>query len=126
MLDGRMHQTTVRFSPDLWKSLEQECQRLGISAAQYLREAALARLAYMDGQGGNAEYMRALANAGAATSDRAYDRRTLEARVETTDSSEQGLAAAAVSAQREHVRRRAQEIRAQAVAVRRQRRRREK
>jgi hypothetical protein len=46
MLDGRMHQTTVRFGPELWEALEAECRRLGVSAAQYLRDAALARLAY--------------------------------------------------------------------------------
>jgi hypothetical protein len=41
-----MHQTTVRFGRDLWRVLEQEAERLGVSAAQYVREATLARLAY--------------------------------------------------------------------------------
>jgi hypothetical protein len=41
-----MHQTTVRFGRDLWKVLEQEADRLGVSAAQYVREATLVRLAY--------------------------------------------------------------------------------
>jgi hypothetical protein len=41
-----MHQTTVRFGKDLWEVLEQEAERLGVSAAQYVREATLARLAY--------------------------------------------------------------------------------
>lgn len=41
-----MHQTTVRFGRDLWTVLEQEAERLGVSAAQYVREATLARLAY--------------------------------------------------------------------------------
>jgi hypothetical protein len=41
-----MHQTTVRFGRDLWLVLEQEAERLGVSAAQYVREATLARLAY--------------------------------------------------------------------------------
>jgi hypothetical protein len=41
-----MHQTTVRFGRDLWVVLEQEAERLGVSAAQYVREATLARLAY--------------------------------------------------------------------------------
>jgi hypothetical protein len=44
-----MHQTTMRFSPDLWDSVEAECSRLGVSAAQYIREATLARLAYTAG-----------------------------------------------------------------------------
>ena len=41
-----MHQTTVRFGADLWEALEQECEMLGVSIAQYVREAALVRLAY--------------------------------------------------------------------------------
>ncbi len=41
-----MHQTTVRFGRDLWEVLEQEAARLGVSAAQYVRDATLARLAY--------------------------------------------------------------------------------
>ena len=60
-----MHQTTVRFGPDLWQALEQECSRLGVSAAQYLREAALARLAYAAGRVGSNRYELALATAGA-------------------------------------------------------------
>ncbi|MHB1468380.1 MAG: hypothetical protein ACYCX7_04405, partial [Solirubrobacteraceae bacterium] len=44
-----MHQTTVRFASDLWNLLEVESERLGISAAHYVRDAALARLAYEDG-----------------------------------------------------------------------------
>lgn len=41
-----MHQTTVRFGHDLWAVLEQEADRLGVSAAQYIRDATLTRLAY--------------------------------------------------------------------------------
>jgi hypothetical protein len=41
-----MHQTTVRFGRDLWEVLEREADRLGVSAAQYIRDATLARLAY--------------------------------------------------------------------------------
>lgn len=60
-----MHQTTVRFGPDLWEALEAECARLGVSAAQYVREAALARLAYTAGRRGELEYEQALISAGA-------------------------------------------------------------
>jgi hypothetical protein len=63
MLDGKMHQTTVRFGPDLWQALERECARLGVSAAQYLREAALARLAYTGGRAGFPAYELALTRA---------------------------------------------------------------
>jgi hypothetical protein len=52
----RMHQTTVRFTPDLWWQLEQEAERSGVSAAQYVREATLARLAYTAGQRGDSAF----------------------------------------------------------------------
>jgi hypothetical protein len=101
-----MHQTTVRFGPDLWHALEAECARLGVSAAQFLREAALARLAYTAGQRGDREYELALVGAaGRSLGERA---------------SEQILAATAVSAQSELVWRKAREVRAHAAELRRQ------
>jgi hypothetical protein len=57
---GRMHQTTVRFGADLWEALERECERLGMSVAQYVREAALARLVYAAGRRGDAAFEAAL------------------------------------------------------------------
>jgi hypothetical protein len=59
-----MHQTTLRLSPDLWAALEDECARLGVSVAQYLREAAIARLAYSAGREGDPDYEAALVYAG--------------------------------------------------------------
>jgi hypothetical protein len=56
MIDGKMHQTTIRFSPDLWDAMEEECNRLGVSVAQYLREAAVARLAHSAGLAGRPVY----------------------------------------------------------------------
>src|SRR5204863_9554289 len=47
-----MHQTTLRFPEDLWRFLEDEAKGLGISVAQYVREAALARAAYDAGRRG--------------------------------------------------------------------------
>jgi hypothetical protein len=47
-----MHQTTVRFGADLWADLEREAAATGVSAAQYIREAALSRLAYSAGRRG--------------------------------------------------------------------------
>jgi hypothetical protein len=41
-----MRATTVRFGADLWEMLEREAERTGVSVAQYIREAALARVAY--------------------------------------------------------------------------------
>jgi hypothetical protein len=64
MRDGQMHQTTLRFGPDLWAALEGECARLGVSVAQYVREAALARLAYTAAVRGDQEYAEALAAVG--------------------------------------------------------------
>ena len=57
----KMHQTTVRFGPDLWEALEQECEQLGVSVAQYLREAALTRLVYAAGRRGDHDFEAALA-----------------------------------------------------------------
>lgn len=121
-----MHQTTVRFGPDLWEALEVECARLGVSAAQYLREAALARLAYTAGRRGDSDYEEALARSGASTAAATPESRGTTERAHASaaqlDSSEQVLAATAVTAQSEHVWRRAREVRAQAAALRRQRR----
>jgi hypothetical protein len=55
-----VHQTTVRFDPELWGALEQEARALGVSVAQYLREAAMARLAYTAGRRGSPMFDRAL------------------------------------------------------------------
>jgi hypothetical protein len=41
-----MHQTTVRFGRDLWEALEKEAAMAGVSVAQFIREAAVARLGY--------------------------------------------------------------------------------
>ncbi len=40
-----MRVTTVRFGVDLWRLLEAEAARSGVSISQYIREAALARAA---------------------------------------------------------------------------------
>jgi hypothetical protein len=56
----KMHQTTVRFGADLWDALEREGERLGVSVAQYVREAALARLVYSSGKRGDDEFDLAL------------------------------------------------------------------
>ena len=125
MRDGRMHQTTVRFSPDLWQALEAECARIGISAAQYVREAALARLSYTAGQRGEEEYSLALLHATeggssglAPTHGRADPANVRDVQV---SSEEQVRAASAVTAQGELVWRRAREVRARAEELRRMR-----
>ncbi len=47
-----MRATTVRFGSDLWEMLEREAERSGVSVAQYVREAALTRIAYSAGRRG--------------------------------------------------------------------------
>ena len=44
-----MRATTIRFPNDLWEQLEQEARIQGISVAQYVRDAALYRVAYSAG-----------------------------------------------------------------------------
>jgi hypothetical protein len=40
----KMHQTTIRFDPLVWRELEAAARRRGTSSAQYVREATMARL----------------------------------------------------------------------------------
>jgi hypothetical protein len=61
----RMHQTTLRFGPDLWEALSQEAREAGVSVAQFVREAALARLAYTAGRRGDVAFEAALQQVGA-------------------------------------------------------------
>jgi hypothetical protein len=44
-----MRATTIRFPNDLWDQLEREARKQGISVAQYVRDAALYRVAYTEG-----------------------------------------------------------------------------
>lgn len=41
-----MRATTIRFSTELWSILEREARNEGVSVAQYVRDAALFRVAY--------------------------------------------------------------------------------
>jgi GAF domain-containing protein len=47
-----MRATTVRFSDDLWSLLEQEAAATGVSAAQFVRDATVLRIAYLMGRRG--------------------------------------------------------------------------
>src|SRR5918998_1377601 len=47
-----MRATTVRFSDDLWSLLEQEASSAGVSAAQFVRDATVLRIAYLMGRRG--------------------------------------------------------------------------
>jgi len=66
-----MHQTTLRFGPDLWDALSEEAREAGVSVAQFVREAALARLAYTAGRRGDLSFERALQRVGANTGSEA-------------------------------------------------------
>jgi hypothetical protein len=44
-----MRATTIRFPNDLWEQLEREARKQGISTAQYVRDAALYRVAFSAG-----------------------------------------------------------------------------
>lgn len=55
-----MHQTTVRFGNDLWESLQEAAAAEGVSVAQYIREAAIARVAFEAGQANDPAMTRAL------------------------------------------------------------------
>ena len=69
----KMHQTTVRFGADLWEALERECELVGVSVAQYVREAALTRLVYGAGRRGDDEFELALELATGEGSDTAWE-----------------------------------------------------
>jgi hypothetical protein len=60
----KMHQTTVRFGAALWEELDREARVAGVSAAQYVREAVVARLAFTAGQRGDPAFLAALGAAG--------------------------------------------------------------
>jgi hypothetical protein len=47
--------TTIRFPNDLWEQLEREARRHGISTAQYVRDAALYRVAFSAGAASGAD-----------------------------------------------------------------------
>lgn len=55
-----MRATTVRFSEDLWQLLEDESTRQGISAAQFVRDATIVRLAFLAGRRGDSESERSV------------------------------------------------------------------
>jgi hypothetical protein len=123
MRDGKMHQTTVRFGPDLWEALEIECARLGVSAAQFLREAAVARLAYTAGRRGERGYESAFAGGGTVTAgDRSYeaDLARFNSATATGNARDRTREAGALAAQGEQVRARANEVRAHSVELRKQ------
>jgi|SRR5215218_1668189 len=58
-----MRATTVRFGDALWKLLEREAGLEGVSAAQYVRDATIMRIAYVMGQRGDPGFEAAVGGA---------------------------------------------------------------
>jgi hypothetical protein len=87
-----MRATTVRFSDELWKLLEHESTREGVSAAQFIRDATIMRTAYAMGRRGDAGIEAALGELrgppAAAAQENAEQRRQalLDAAVAVQDS----------------------------------------
>ena len=69
-----MRATTVRFDDALWKLLERESGREGVSAAQFIRDATILRIAYAMGQRGEAGFDEALGRTVAPRDGRPEDR----------------------------------------------------
>lgn len=99
-----MRATTVRFSEDLWRLLEREAAREGVSAAQFIRDASVMRAAYAMGQRGDAAY-----EAGGGDADAEARGRAAAASVRTVLAEEEArrtalLAAAATAKDPERLR----------------------
>jgi len=56
-----MHVSTVRFGDDLWEALDREARREGVSVAQFVRDAALLRIATLAARRGEDDALASLA-----------------------------------------------------------------
>jgi GAF domain-containing protein len=65
-----MKATTVRFGEDLWAMLESESLRLGVSAAQFVREATIMRVAMLAGARGDPDAELSIAEIASRASGR--------------------------------------------------------
>ena len=105
-----MHQTTLRFGPELWADLDMAARQAGISIAQYVREAAVARLAHADALD------QANADPGLPGEGQASGRRLQRARDASEDERQ---SSDALWAQSKLARKRARGLRAEAARLRR-------
>lgn len=103
-----MHQTTVRFGHGLWADLERAAADEGISVAQFVREAAIARLSVLA--------LERRAGAELRTADATAARPAAA----IAEAAESVLESEAVWQQSRQARQRAAELRAEAEALRRQ------
>jgi GAF domain-containing protein len=65
-----MRATTVRFGEDLWAMLEREAARVGVSGAQFVREATIMRVAMLVGARGDPDAELSIAEIAARSSGR--------------------------------------------------------
>lgn len=65
-----MKATTVRFGDDLWDMLDRESARLGVSAAQFVREATIMRVAMLAGARGDPDAELSIAEIAARAAGR--------------------------------------------------------
>ena len=95
-----MHQTTIRFGRELWEKLEEAAELSGVSAAQFVREAAIERLVRSESEGDSREFegIRAAAEAGKASELTRDASRALEAQSRLARSRARKLRAAAQAA----------------------------
>jgi hypothetical protein len=109
----RMHQTTVRFGKDLWDALEAEAEASGVSVAQFIREAAVARLGYAAARRGDLDWERTMGALGApaVSIEAAIDAAGFRSRAEQDESD-------AVRAQSRQARAHAQALREERLALR--------
>jgi GAF domain-containing protein len=62
-----MRATTVRFAESLWTLVEQEAEREGVSAAQFIRDASVMRAAYAMGRRGDPDVEAVFGHLGGAS-----------------------------------------------------------
>jgi len=90
-----MRATTVRFAESLWTLVEQEAEREGVSAAQFIRDASVMRAAYAMGRRGDPAMEAALGNEPAPAENGEEGRRAALAAVAAAVAGRERLAALA-------------------------------
>jgi hypothetical protein len=124
-----MHQTTLRFSADLWRGIERHAGAAGMSAAQYVREAVLARVVYDGASAGEAPFTHPAAPVELPPAEAPAELTSADVHLMGSDprgahseaelaGRQRGGESAAVWQQSRQARQRAQELRADAERVR--------
>jgi hypothetical protein len=111
-----MKVTTVRFSDDLWATITAEAELAGVSASQFIREAALARAAAAAGARGQLPFPSF-----ATTVDEANAAATGEADIQGALSTLSRALAGSIRSESEALRAESQQARRTATALRKKR-----